>query len=617
MATCIAYIAAFTLPASNLPAISFDTSKFYALGIYAKYGLEFGKDIIHNYGPFGALWYATPFSQGGLLWGYLFRAILQALLLGGVIAFALITRRFVSMSVVLFFTIILSVHSHIEGVAIGICFIYLLLSLQSSKVPYYLVAALVTSVSLCVKLNVGLLSGVLFVAFVVTDYALHREWKRSSLQIASLTVFIVIMCLISFGSIENAVRWLQLSLTIADARSEAASLFIADTPLLFIAVCMAAALLWLSVTARRSADRARALFWIFSANFLCYMFFKHGFGRQSGGHIYLFFRLVPFVLVSSIFVIPLRKSLAPIVVVVMLSIIASYNGAFPKSEISTMLHLKMNFGGVRNMLNIEPREKFIRKKTEKFLAQNGLMTTEQKIVSGSTLAVYPWQVLYIHNSLARWKPQPNFQDLNVNKALDDFNAYYFQSDDAAKHILLVWRSADHPSNGDKRHIFQSSPATVRAIAQNYQPVHSQSGRVLLERMQQEEAADMHLVSTAKAQWNTPVTVPKSQKPLIAVVHANYSTYGKIKKTLFRVDPVTMEIQYADQLPQLFRIIPNTAKNGVLVQYLPRNVEEAVSFLGHSMPSTMQKPHSLLLQKKDGAFLPDIEIDFYEWDWELL
>lgn len=109
-------------------------------------------------------------------------------------------------------------------------------------------------------------------------------------------------------------------------------------------------------------------------------------------------------------------------------------------------------------------------------------------------------------------------------------------------------------------------------------------------------------------WNNAYSIEVGNGKIIrAKVKFQYSLLGKIYKTLFRSPPVMMKISYVDNSQNTYRIIPENSENGVIVSHLPKDDNEALSFLRGQLPAkiksfSFQASNSLL-------YAPKIEISF--------
>ena len=151
---------------------------------------------------------------------------------------------------------------------------------------------------------------------------------------------------------------------------------------------------------------------------------------------------------------------------------------------------------------------------------------------------------------------------------------------------------------DGRHPFFDEPKTFFYVFCNYEPSAEIPGFVktlklsniiLLEKRHESRCSPTSWSETSSIAWDTPHSVEASNNETI--VGANfkfqYSLVGKIYKNLFRSPPVMMKIDYVDASEKTYRIIPENSENGVIVSHLPRDDNEALSFLKGQLPTRVK------------------------------
>jgi hypothetical protein len=83
--------------------------------------------------------------------------------------------------------------------------------------------------------------------------------------------------------------------------------------------------------------------------------------------------------------------------------------------------------------------------------------------------------------------------------------------------------------------------------------------------------------------------------------------GKLQKTFFRVPPVAIIIDYVDGSSQAYRVIPENSDNGIILSHLPRNDQEAISFLKGDLSAKIKSFR--FETSKQFLYKPTIEINF--------
>src|SRR5262249_50777163 len=135
---------------------------------------------------------------------------------------------------------------------------------------------------------------------------------------------------------------------------------------------------------------------------------------------------------------------------------------------------------------------------------------------------------------------------------------------------------------DGRNIVLDTPATWRAILQNYEFVKGKPrGLQLLKRrgsMSMESLSEIGTTTIEKGKW---LTVPRSEGLVYAFIDMKLNYTGWINKEAFRVPPVHLASRSQTGIIRQYRIIPDTARDGLLVNVIPDNVEQLVGVFSHA------------------------------------
>jgi hypothetical protein len=70
-----------------------------------------------------------------------------------------------------------------------------------------------------------------------------------------------------------------------------------------------------------------------------------------------------------------------------------------------------------------------------------------------------------------------------------------------------------------------------------------------------------------------VDVPASDNVLFASLGLRPRLTGKIAKAAFRIPPVSIDLSYASGLTASYRITPDVARNGLLINYVPAGTDD--------------------------------------------
>ncbi|MFM6246391.1 MAG: hypothetical protein ACKPFD_16975 [Dolichospermum sp.] len=264
-----------------------------------------------------------------------------------------------------------------------------------------------------------------------------------------------------------------------------------------------------------------------------------------------------------------------------------------------------------NKFNIGKLQSIINQKSLSNLANIQLPDTIKNLVNGKTIDIIPWEISLVPANQLNWKPRPIFQSYSAyTKTLDNFN-FESMSKSPRDYIFYNFMSIDG------RHPFFDEPKTFSYVFCNYEPsadvpdfvkTPDLSNIVLLEKRKTSRCLPDSLSKISSISWDSPHSIEVSNGAIIrANVKFQYSLAGKLYKTLFRSPPVMMKINYLDGSQNTYRIIPGNSENGVIVSHLPKDDNEALSFLRGQLPAkvksfSFQTSNSLL-------YAPKIEISF--------
>jgi hypothetical protein len=104
------------------------------------------------------------------------------------------------------------------------------------------------------------------------------------------------------------------------------------------------------------------------------------------------------------------------------------------------------------------------------------------------------------------------------------------------------------------------------------------GRLLLEKKIQPTEESLKVVSQQEVDVNQWVLVPRSSSLLFVDVDMRLTLLGTATKTLFRIPPINVDLIYDSGKSVSYRMIPDTARDGLLINYLPLNIEELSQLL---------------------------------------
>ncbi len=226
-------------------------------------------------------------------------------------------------------------------------------------------------------------------------------------------------------------------------------------------------------------------------------------------------------------------------------------------------------------------------------------------IGSETVAVYPYKV-----SLKAAYPDlnvihyPSVQNANeFIPWIDSKTAEWLDDPQKASSYLLI-----NDETIDNHIKYLDAPLTWRSIQNNYSLVDYEGDWTLLKR-KVEEAADygeLELISReVYTTWET-IEVPKEAD--YAVIHTEYSFLGKIKKFLYHVYTLNMNIEYDDGTSIDGRIMTPNLESGFDLAAFPQSTEELAE---HMSNGPQKRIEAIMLHGLGIKDLKDtIEVEWY-------
>lgn len=230
-------------------------------------------------------------------------------------------------------------------------------------------------------------------------------------------------------------------------------------------------------------------------------------------------------------------------------------------------------------------------------------------VRGKTIDIIPWEFSIVPANGLNWQPRPSLQSYAAyTEKLDEMN---YQSLSRSPRDFLFYQFQAI----DGRHPFFDEPKAFSYVFCNYKPESidrlftTESLKlpyILLDKQNASRCAADGTGETTSIAWDTVYELPTRENAITrARIEFQYSLLGKMIKTLFRIPPVFIEVNYLDGGSARFRIIPDNSANGPIVSHLPRNEEEITFFLQGKLPPQIKSFRFSV--SNPGLFAPEIRV----------
>jgi hypothetical protein len=284
----------------QLPVKGLDISYNIALCLAFKYSLVFGKDLVFTFGPLGILGGRLPISVS--MWVYL----LSDLYFLGTIFLILnaVFKKHFSYPLVLFIFLCITVAFHDAPFQRYFYFFlfYLFATIKEpAKAVNVVQTALLSMICFYYKVNLGIMAVALFL--LVISYAFLRKKYRWPVYGVILGSYIAFILLTAFLLRVDLAGYIVGSWQLIDAYNDA--MFLPARPefipfvkaaLWIMALVFLRGLLLLAAAIRKKEvlKNADELFIHGVLGLALFVFFKSGFVRVDGSHIFYFFKISPF-----------------------------------------------------------------------------------------------------------------------------------------------------------------------------------------------------------------------------------------------------------------------------------------------------------------------------------
>ena len=577
----IVYIALVTLPAvPGLPAIGLD-SWVLGLNLAHQQGLTHGKDLVWTYGPLAHLELPDP-RAGTLEPALLYRFALYGIWIGALIRLVILLRPYwasVWCGIVLGTVGLLDTWP--ERLELPLITVALLSVTDRSKWRYVELAglALLVGTATMVKVNLGVqgigLFGCALAIFALRDRPQSRETKRMLIVSALiLPATIAVLCAIHFGDIGSVVRYCRYSWEIASGYSEAMSLVGPSWQFALAVVTVAGLILGLPLV----ADCPKALVpGLMPATIVVFFVFKHAMVRQDA-------HAVPFqvkIALAGLFLFVCAKTAKDRRAVMLFQACSLFLGAHIVVEIlppfgrhfNDRLALRHAQRVLGQLWNWPQTREDLNRQSQASLLSLRLSELFHREVNEGTVEAIPWDVTEVLANGWKWRPRPVFQTYQAYTAdLDRVNAAHIQSDAAADFVLLRWGSIDG------RHPFFVDPLSWRVLLSRYDVLLNASDALLMGRRPDGRYGELQPVGSTTATWGEEITVPQQEPILVMETHTDRSLLGGLKRLLFRVHPVYVEVRYSSGNTMRWRVVRSNLANGVIVNPMPTGLQDLVSLL---------------------------------------
>jgi hypothetical protein len=195
------------------------------------------------------------------------------------------------------------------------------------------------------------------------------------------------------------------------------------------------------------------------------------------------------------------------------------------------------------------------------------------------------------------QPMPALQAYQAyTPYLDGLGAAFLEDAHTAPPLLLFnWQFIDN------RHPLLDVPATALAMYRNYELATAAPDYFLLRRRAAQRIGDPHFVEMRELRIGRPFTIAPSPHLRVARIHLEPTAWGTIRKFLFRI-PETLLSASTNRGILTVRVPPDVMQDGIPLNFLPWNLDEARVLFDGGMPAT--RVESITITGPGAAWLRD-------------
>lgn len=525
-------------------------------------GLTTGKNIIFPHGPLAFLMY--PLSENILL-ATLIHAILKAIIVFG--AAGLLYKRthrlkWIAVSVFAYGISIVAGFNHLLLGSI----ILLYLNYYQHRLPVLkFTAFFLTALAFYVKAYVAILSGTVFISFLLYEAVKYRRLKTSFITALSMLGLMLLFQVAMYGTPAGFFHYLWGMLHLAQDNSAAAALY-PHNNWLFLALALLAVVLMMVLNRTPKSAFFTTLFTlsIFAA-------WKHGMAREDFYHVkgMLIYLLILF---SSFLLFeqkkwPLTASLAMAALVLLgLNIRNSKNYQSFDYRLWQGQHF-WEFVTHFNELKTQAHQK-----TADNLVSNRLSQAMRDSISDATCDVYPWDYSVAAINNLNWQPRPVIQSYAVYTSwLDQQNAAHWASDSAPEFIvwdqqkITVDVNKSKFSSIDSRYLLNDEPQSLLQMLSRYRVCCADDKFLLLKKRKSAVSLQKRELHETKTTWNTWVEAPRDSTGLIRCkLHFDKSLLQQLKSFFYKDEQVWIYLKLSNGVIHKYRIVPKNAADGLWI-----------------------------------------------------
>jgi len=596
------------------PDIRLDTSWMVALNYFAEQGIRFGSDLVWTYGPLGFLLF--PVKMGP----FFAAAIAFQLSLWLVFVFALMRiamdPKTSVLRVALFTCIFLLARVFISGFDYYIVFIITLLfalALIERRwlVPY--VGALVLSVLLWfIKFNTAIIASGMIAAFIVITafYDKDRLKAGRALAFAAIGAIVVAVAYLAYlAPLPNALGYFKGVYELISNYSTAMSLPMARL-LVAAIVSLAVSYGFLVCLLYRASQRSFAV--ALMAAVPLAMALRSSCVRGDSSHVFAFLELAFYQFALIFLFTDIKKTFLSkgnrVITLLFagLSLLAYTYIWGPVAKVWSCAYLLPDryIGSERSSVASESFLEYAQSPLC-YPALAGLRPGLLGKIGNDSVSVFPIEAIVAIANGLNYVPFPVIQIYSAyTPYLDKLIARFLETRATApEYIIFRWQAIDG------RHPLLDVPAAWLSIYRWYDADGVIDRGLLLKHRVNPRFGYLSFMESRECAVSDAVKFPKTEEKIVAFIRIRLNAQGKLRRLFFKIPVVAIELFTDLGGRSDYRVIPETLQDGLLIPYIPTDIESLKDLLEDG--STPRRYAGLKLCGPGLAYYEDtISVEYY-------
>ena len=560
-AFCLFWLDLISFPLSPVGPET-DSSWCGALIYFAARGLQFGKDVVFTYGPFGHL---ISFVYTGDLFGSRISwELASETLFAGLFCIAML--RLQPMPRAIFFLFVLlfvradPIADALYFIVIASFFAVLLLSPKRPAISLLIVAAVLIAIASLIKFTYFVLA-LFFLLNACAFYVAERQLKRAALMVAAYVLSALLCWAIAHQQFTSVWSYLRNSLEITIGYKNAMGIPASSVGVVFAgltALTLSFAQYALNFWSRRSWRQVFPAMFFAGATFLSW---NRAFIRADDHVLSFFATCAPILLLSHAGLHSAARRRGLINGLSILVVVACITGIYLQRP--TLVTGCLTLFSDRTQLNwsVLRRLPHFRRDLDQQLSRAKAIHALPRVktaVGKATIDVFGYeQGVALLNEL-NYTPRPVFQGYSAyTSALAEMNGSFYASRHAPSYVLLKLQPLDerYPTLDDAR--------TLLEILYNYAPLFNERGYSLWKRIDNPQPIQLHTIITRTISFGEEVTIP-SAKPAWLELAIDPSPFGFLVGALYKppITYISAKDRYGTE--RRYRLITEMARCGFII-----------------------------------------------------